>query len=165
MAFYLDPVEVVPVVVIVLGFAIPSTDGFTNGHRREEVSCRYGDARDHYFSQPFRYGESASEDARNLVEDDSPFVVADKCRLAKDMEQEIQYLRTLMDKCERCVSSLDSIPAGSSGRGVSCEDGGAFWCRERSLPCIDTPIGAVCTPCPVGHDWNGSECIPRAVCN
>ncbi|XP_062539626.1 uncharacterized protein LOC134207768 [Armigeres subalbatus] len=164
-------------VVAVVFFAFPASSGSANNHylprpaqaigRTTLLYCRYGDARDHYFRRPFRYGTNAYEDAENLVEDDFPFLAADKCRLAKDMEQEIQYLRTLMDKCERCDSAVEPLPAKLttlSGRSVACGDGASSWCRGADLPCIDTPYGAFCAPCPVGYDRNGTLCVERTSC-
>ncbi|XP_065077547.1 uncharacterized protein LOC135700817 [Ochlerotatus camptorhynchus] len=157
------------VLLLVLGAAAFSS-GAAN-HRRPvrsppttTTTCRYGDARDHYFQQPFPYGSNPEVDAYDLVDDDSPFP-ADKCRLAKEMEKEIQYLRRLMDKCERCVSSEEEMSTqlrGPNRKSVNCEDGGSSWCLSGPSPCEDTPFGSICELCQIGYDKNGSTCVRRA---
>ncbi|XP_055618836.1 thrombospondin-4-like [Toxorhynchites rutilus septentrionalis] len=110
------------------------------------MTC-YGDARDGYFSKQFTSHGSDQTDS------ELPFP-ADKCRLAREMLEEIQYLRTLMDKCERC-------PVGT----MNLVDGGR--CKDKpclsETSCVDTGSGAICGPCPVGFDSDGGvNCVPRA---
>ncbi|KAL1394664.1 hypothetical protein pipiens_011787 [Culex pipiens pipiens] len=73
------------------------------------------------------------------------------------MEKEIQYLRNLMDKCDRCESGTSSpITDGRKCADSPCASGAS---------CTDTPTGAtVCGPCPVGYDGNGLSCTPRSGC-
>ncbi|XP_058445339.1 cartilage oligomeric matrix protein-like [Malaya genurostris] len=108
----------------------------------------YGDARDHYL-QPGKNHHQQTEH--------SPFP-PDKCRLAKEMEQEIHVLRTLMDKCDRCLAETTTL-TGEGGDGRRrCSEGPCF----GQTPCIETSDGkTVCGPCPVGFDGNGTHCHAR----
>ncbi|XP_053698006.1 cartilage oligomeric matrix protein-like [Sabethes cyaneus] len=109
------------------------------------VGC-YGDARDYYFQQSMLLAD--------MLPRNSPFA-PDKCRLAYDMLKQIENLRVVMDKCDRCQAEIVEIPS----RGGIC---GGGLCFEGSS-CTDNyrPSTAVCGPCPVGFDGNGTHCIRR----
>ncbi|XP_055534710.1 thrombospondin-3a-like [Wyeomyia smithii] len=109
------------------------------------VSVCYGDVRDYYFRLPL-FSELTSEN--------SPFP-PNKCRQAYDMLEQIQQLRVVMDKCDQCMAGISEVPlGGTSCRGGLCFEGSSCTKNYRSA-------SAVCGPCPVGFDGNGTYCTER----
>ncbi|XP_055585682.1 thrombospondin-4-like [Uranotaenia lowii] len=138
--------------------------------------CHYGDLRDHYFGRPLQF---ADPERLLLQERDLPAPL-DRCRMAKEMEQEIHYLRTVLDKCTGCDSSVTQISRRRSGRtrpevghisGHDSGDAGMAMakcrdhpCRHDETGCTETGRGIFCGPCPVGYEGNGLDCVAKQAC-
>uniref|UniRef100_A0A1Q3FR29 Putative conserved secreted protein n=1 Tax=Culex tarsalis TaxID=7177 RepID=A0A1Q3FR29_CULTA len=140
----------IPCVVFTLALVLlPALTPQAVNHFRDLRPGCFGDARDQYFAEATPFQENP--------EDDEFGFAPDKCRLATAMEKEIQYLRNLMDKCDRCEYGTSSpITDGRKCADSPCASGAS---------CTDTPTGGtVCGPCPVGYDGNGLSCSPRAGC-